>query len=141
MPNMELPIYERTDDLAAKFVLSEPPSEWLRLPQPGTKLPGYGLTRGTLNELILPSEENGYKPPVRSLVIKKRAAARGIRLVHKPSLDAHLSRLADEQAQEAGEQKPAAPKARTPRSDPALEQLATQNNELRKQLAKIGVVI
>ena len=136
---MESSIIEKTNDLAAKFVLSEPPNEWLRLPPPGTKLPGYGLHRGTLNELILPCEENGYKPPVRSLVIRKRGAARGIRLVHRPSLDAFLSRLADEQTQEAGEQKPAAPKARTPRSDPALEQLATQNNELRKQLAKIGI--
>ena len=101
MPNMESPIIGRTDNLAARFVLSEPTNEWLRLPQPGTKLPGYGLTRGTLNELILPCESNGYKPPVRSLVIKKRGAVRGIRLIHRPSLDAYLSKLADQQAAES----------------------------------------
>ena len=97
---MELPIIEKTNDLAAKFVLSEPKGEWLRLPPPGTKDPDYGLHRGTLNELILPSEANGYKPPVRSLVIKKRGAVRGIRLIHRPSLDAYLSKLADQQAEE-----------------------------------------
>jgi hypothetical protein len=98
---MELQTIDRTDELAARFVQSEPPGEWLRLPQPGAKLSGYGLTRGTLNELILPCESNGYKPLVRSLVIKKRGAIRGIRLIHRPSLDAYLSRLADEQAQGA----------------------------------------
>jgi hypothetical protein len=95
---MELQPIERADELAAKFVLSEPPGEWLRLPQPGAKLAGYGLTRGTLNELLLPCEENDYKPPVRSVVIKKRGAVRGIRLIHRPSLDVYLARLAEEQA-------------------------------------------
>jgi hypothetical protein len=98
MPNMESAITERTDALATKFVLSEPPGDWLRLPQPGVKLSGYGLHRGTLNELILPCEENDYKPPVRSVVIKKRGAVRGIRLIHRPSLDVYLARLAEEQA-------------------------------------------
>jgi hypothetical protein len=86
------------DELLARFVESEPPCEWLRLPQPGVKLSGYGLHRGTLNELILPCEENDYKPPVRSVVIKKRGAVRGIRLIHRPSLDIYLARLAEEQA-------------------------------------------
>ena len=88
-----------TDELLARFVQSEPPGDWLRLPQPGAKLSGYGLTRGTLNELILPCEENDFKPPVRSIVIKKRGAVRGIRLIHRPSLDAYLSKLADQQAE------------------------------------------
>jgi hypothetical protein len=86
------------DDLAAKFVLSEPTNEWFRLPQPGTKLVRHGLARGTLNELPLPSEENDYKPPVRSVLTKKRGAVRGIRLIHRLSLDAYLARLAEEQA-------------------------------------------
>ena len=86
------------DELLARFVQAEPAGEWLRLPQPGAKLSGYGVTRGTLNELILPSEENDFKPPVRSIVIKKRGAVRGIRLIHRPSLDAYLSKLADQQA-------------------------------------------
>lgn len=89
------------DELLASYVQSEPPGEWLRLPQPGAKLSGYGLTRGTLNELILPCEENDFKPPVRSIVIKKRGAVRGIRLIHRPSLDAYLSKLADQQAKQS----------------------------------------
>jgi hypothetical protein len=92
------------DELLARFVQSEPPGEWLRLPQPGAKLSGYGLTRGTLNELILPCEENDFKPPVRSIVIKKRGAMRGIRLIHRPSLDSFLARLTEEQATEHEEE-------------------------------------
>jgi hypothetical protein len=95
---MQIPTIDKTDELVARFVLSEPRGEWLRLPTPGAKHPEYGLTRGTLNELILPCEENDYKPPVRSVVIKKRGAIRGIRLIHRPSLDTYLARLAEEQA-------------------------------------------
>jgi hypothetical protein len=95
---MHTPTRDNADELAARFVQSEPRGEWLRLPPPGERHPDYGLTRGTLNELILPREENDYKPPVHSIVIKRRGAVRGIRLIHRPSLDAYLARLAEEQA-------------------------------------------
>jgi hypothetical protein len=43
-----------------------------------------------LNELILPTELNGFKPPVRSFCLRKRGAKTGIRLVDYASLKAHI---------------------------------------------------
>ncbi len=45
------------------------------------------LSRSKLNELILPCEANGYKPPVLSKSLKaSKWATRGIRLYSVPSL-------------------------------------------------------
>jgi hypothetical protein len=67
--------------------------EWLRLPQSGKRCPVSGLSRSTLNSLILPNAENGFKPPVRSVVLKRRRAIRGCRLVQLTSLLDFLSSL------------------------------------------------
>lgn len=67
--------------------------EWLRLPAPGTRCRFTGLSRGTLNELTIPCPANDHKPPVKSVVIRKRGAARGIRLVSYDSLMAYLDTL------------------------------------------------
>lgn len=72
--------------------------EWLRLPKPGHRL--EGLSRTTLNELAIPCAVNGYRPPVRSILIKRRGAARGIRLINRQSLYEYLQHLADDQAPE-----------------------------------------
>ena len=63
----------------------KPLPEFVRLPRSG---PEYytGLTRSTLNNLILPSEANGYRPPVRSVCLRKPGRARGVRLIHLDSL-------------------------------------------------------
>ena len=68
--------------------------EWLRLPAPGTRCRFTGLSRGTLNELTLPCRANDHKPPVKSVVIRKRGAVRGIRLVSYDSLMHYLAELA-----------------------------------------------
>jgi len=68
--------------------------EWLRLPAPGTRCRFTGLSRGTLNELTIPCPVNDHKPPVKSVVIRKRGAARGIRLVSYDSLMNYLETLA-----------------------------------------------
>jgi hypothetical protein len=72
--------------------------EWLRLPAPGTRCRFTGLSRGTLNELAIPCPANDHKPPVKSVVIRKRGAARGIRLVSYDSLMNYLETLAPESA-------------------------------------------
>lgn len=73
---------------------SVPPlAEYLRLPPPVQRCPLTGLSRSTLNELILPCEGNGYRPPVRSILLKKRHATRGIRLIHRESLLDYLNSL------------------------------------------------
>jgi hypothetical protein len=61
--------------------------EYTRLPKSGTLDPLTGLSRSTLNALVLPTRANGFRPPVRSSVIKtNKHAKRGIRLVHAQSL-------------------------------------------------------
>jgi hypothetical protein len=64
--------------------------EFLRLPPPGVRCPFTGLSRSALNELILPTEQNGFTPPVRSFCLRKRGAKTGIRLVDYASLKAHI---------------------------------------------------
>jgi hypothetical protein len=67
--------------------------EWVRLPKPGRRCIHTGLSRSTLNELVIPCEVNNFLPPVKSAVIKKRGAMRGIRLVSYDSLMAHIESL------------------------------------------------
>jgi hypothetical protein len=64
--------------------------EFCRLPPPGQRCPLTGMSRSALNELILPSEKNGFKPPVRSFCLRQKGAAKGIRLVDYQSLAAHI---------------------------------------------------
>lgn len=59
--------------------------EWIRLPKPKARF--YGLSRTTLLELC----ESGA---VKSTVLRKRHALRGIRLVFLPSLRAFLEQNA-----------------------------------------------
>ena len=64
--------------------------EFLRLPKSGTRCPVTGLSRSKLNQLILPSELNGHRPPVRSVSLRKRGAVRGVRLIATDALLAYL---------------------------------------------------
>ena len=67
--------------------------EWLRLPSPKERCPYTGLSRSTMSELVVPSEANHHNPPVRSVVLRKRGAMRGIRLVSFDSLMTYLGNL------------------------------------------------
>ncbi len=49
-----------------------------------------GLSRGKLNQLVLPCKENGFNPPVRSVSIRQRGLQRGVRLVFFDSLIDYL---------------------------------------------------
>jgi hypothetical protein len=66
--------------------------EYVRLPRAGERDPVFGLSRTVLNELILPCKDNGGRPPVRSVVLRKRRARTGIRLVDLASLRAFLNK-------------------------------------------------
>jgi hypothetical protein len=59
--------------------------EFVRLPKAGSRCHWTGLSRSALCELILPAQA-----PVKSVVLKRRGAKRGIRLIHLPSLIAYL---------------------------------------------------
>lgn len=73
--------------------MPSPPSstvEFLRLPPPGSRCQVTGLSRASLNALILPSSENGYCPPVKSFSLKRKGSRRGIRLIDFESLSAFI---------------------------------------------------
>ena len=67
--------------------------EWLRLPMPGGRCRFTGLSRSTLNELTIAGPANDGVPPVRSVVLRKRGALRGIRLISYDSLMGYLATL------------------------------------------------
>src|SRR5690606_36040472 len=66
------PLGDRSNDAKAEF---------LRLPVGRGRCPVTGLTRASLNTLIL-----GDNPKVRSVVVKQPGTDRGVRLVHRASL-------------------------------------------------------
>lgn len=68
--------------------------EWLRLPAPGARCRFTGLSRSTLNELTIAGPANDGLPPVKSVVLRKRGALRGIRLISYDSLMRYLADLA-----------------------------------------------
>lgn len=76
---MEFDINKRGDPSGLNSV--EVGAEFIRLPQPPKRCPLTGLTRASLNKLIL-----GDHPKVRSVVVKQPGTARGIRLIHRVSL-------------------------------------------------------
>ena len=66
---------------------------YIRLPKAGERCPRTGLSRSALNDLILHSERNGFRPPVKSIKRCKPGATRGIRLILWESLRAYLASL------------------------------------------------
>lgn len=60
--------------------------EFIRLPKPGQRCPLTGISRSAMNKLVLASEGNGFKPPVRSVSLRKPGNVRGIRLIVTKSL-------------------------------------------------------
>lgn len=65
--------------------------EYIRLPKAKERCPRSGLTRSYLNELILPTERNGYQPPVKSKSIRRTGNMRGVRLILWESLKSYLN--------------------------------------------------
>lgn len=71
---------------------------FIRLPKPPSHCPLTGLSRSSLNQLILPCEANDFRPRVRSKVLKGKDAVRGIRLIEVQSLLDYLNSLNGEEA-------------------------------------------
>ena len=76
---------------------------YIRLPKPGARDALTGLSRGTLAELTVACKANDWKPPVKSAVIRKRGAQRGIRLIGYESLLHHLRSLESQPEDKGGE--------------------------------------
>jgi hypothetical protein len=79
--------------------------EYIRLPKPRERDPIFGLSRSYLNVLILPSDENNYRPPVRSAVLRRKGARTGVRLINVQSLREFIQR--QEELNQAAEPAPA----------------------------------
>ena len=86
MPN-QLP------DVSEQSVSRQARPEFVRLPPPGERCCYTGLSRSTLCELCVPCAANGNHPPVVSHVLRKRGAARGIRVISLVSLIAYIRNL------------------------------------------------
>lgn len=63
----------------------------MRLPKPRERDPRHGLTRSFLNEVCLPTEANDFNPPVKSYVLRRKGAKKGIRLINISSLDSYIA--------------------------------------------------
>jgi len=63
--------------------------EFIRVPNSGP-CPYTGLCRSKLYELISPNEGNDYRPPVKSVSLRKRGQLKGTRLVVYQSLIDYL---------------------------------------------------
>lgn len=77
----------------ASAMTEAPKPEWLRLPAPGARCRFTGLSRSTLNELTIAGPANDGVPPVKSVVLRKRGALRGIRLISFDSLMGYLATM------------------------------------------------
>jgi hypothetical protein len=64
--------------------------EFVPLPPVGGIEPYSGLKRGKLNQLILPTAENRWRPLVHSISLRPRNCLRGKRLIYLPSLLKYL---------------------------------------------------
>jgi hypothetical protein len=73
----------------ASVALSPIQPEFIRLPRRGP-CPFTGLTRSKLYDLISPHEGNGFKPPVKSVSLRKRGQIKGTRLIVLESLLVYL---------------------------------------------------
>ena len=86
---------ERTSD--GRHQQSGVKPEWIRLPKSGTLCTHSGLSRSKMNEYVLPSLLNDFKPPVKSISLRSRGQVKAVRLVSYDSLMTHLrSFLQDE---------------------------------------------
>ena len=80
--------------------------EFIRLPKPGTLCPWTGLSRSKLNELVLPSPVNDFKPPVRSVSLRNRGQLKAVRLIMFDSLIGYMRGLLQQQTMAGNAQSP-----------------------------------
>ena len=85
----------QTNTSSASKVTQHP--AYIRLPKPKERCAWTGLSRGTLNDLIL-----GPHAPVESVVICQEGASRGVRLIKLRSLLDYLETLQKQQKAEEG---------------------------------------
>jgi len=68
---------------------------FIRVPRSGSRCPVSKLTRTAIDQLVRPQPLNNFRPPVKSRVLKRRNATRGVRLVEVKSLLDYINNLPD----------------------------------------------
>jgi hypothetical protein len=74
---------------------------WTRLPPPGERCEWSGLSRTGLNALILPSKDNNFRPPVKSISNRKPGQKKATRQINLGSLLSYLEKQAAATSAEA----------------------------------------
>lgn len=69
---------------------SKPRPEFIRLPKPGQRDPYFSLSRSYWNLLVLPCELNGFKPPIKSISLRRPGTKFGVRLISYASAVAYF---------------------------------------------------
>jgi len=86
-----------TTTLAAQqFADTAAAPECIRLPIGGHRELKLSLCRSTWNGLVLPCRANNFRPPVKSISVRRPGAIRGIRMISIPSARAYFQGLLDE---------------------------------------------
>ena len=67
--------------------------EWIRLPKANGRCEYTGLSRSKLYTMVGACRANGFRPPVRSVVLRQRGQIRGVRLISYDSLMTYLKSL------------------------------------------------
>lgn len=75
-----------------------PAAEYIRLPKPGEKCPLTGLSRTSLVEVIDERDPQSGEFLVLQYTKRRHGKQRGIRMIHRASLLAHLEQRAREQS-------------------------------------------
>ena len=77
--------------------------EFIRIPKSGP-CPHTGLCRSTMYGLLIPTKENDYRPPVKSVSLRKRGQVKGTRLVVYRSLIDYLHGQVEQFQQSIGKE-------------------------------------
>ena len=79
--------------------------ELLRLPKNRQVDPIFSLSRSTWNLLILPCAANNFRPPIKSISLRRPGTTRGVRLIVVASAREYFERIMEEaEAQGNGNQ-------------------------------------
>jgi hypothetical protein len=67
--------------------------EFLRIPSRGEKCPITGLSRTSVEEIVVPSKKNNFNPPVRARLRRKPGKLRGIWLIPRQEYIRYFNKL------------------------------------------------
>lgn len=69
--------------------------KFIRLPKAGHQCPHTGLSRASMNLLVLPGPWNDFKPEVKSYSLRSHGRKKGVRLVDYASLLEYIEARAE----------------------------------------------